>query len=52
LVHEAGGALTTLAGEPLTYNRPEPRHGMLVAAGRDRHAALLKLLKDQRLGSS
>jgi myo-inositol-1(or 4)-monophosphatase len=52
LVHEAGGALTTLSGEPLTYNRPEPRHGMLVAAGRDRHAALLKLLKDQRLGSS
>ena len=52
LVHEAGGALTPLGGEPLTYNRPEPRHGMLVAAGRDRHAALLKLLKDQRLGPS
>jgi myo-inositol-1(or 4)-monophosphatase len=52
LVHEAGGALTPLSGEPLTYNRPEPRHGMLVAAGRGRHAALLKLLKDQRLGSS
>jgi myo-inositol-1(or 4)-monophosphatase len=52
LVHEAGGALTPLGGEPLTYNRPEPRHGMLVAAGRGRHAALLKLLKDQRLGSS
>jgi myo-inositol-1(or 4)-monophosphatase len=52
LVHEAGGALTPLTGEPLTYNRPEPRHGMLVAAGRDRHAALLKLFKDQRLGSS
>jgi myo-inositol-1(or 4)-monophosphatase len=52
LVHEAGGALTPLSGESLTYNRPEPRHGMLVAAGRDRHAALLKLLKDQRFGSS
>jgi myo-inositol-1(or 4)-monophosphatase len=52
LVHEAGGALTTLTGEPLTYNRPEPRHGMLVAAGRNRHAVLLKLLKDRRLGSS
>jgi myo-inositol-1(or 4)-monophosphatase len=52
LVHEAGGALTPFGGEPLIYNRPEPRHGMLVAAGRDRHAALLKLLKDQRLGSS
>jgi myo-inositol-1(or 4)-monophosphatase len=45
LVHEAGGALTPPSGEPLTYNRPEPRHGMLVAAGRDRHAALLKLLE-------
>ena len=52
LVHEAGGALTPLTGEPLTYNRPEPQHGMLVAAGRDRHGALLKLLKEQRLGSS
>jgi myo-inositol-1(or 4)-monophosphatase len=52
LVHEAGGALTPLSGEPLTYNRPEPRHGMLVAAGRDRHGALLKLLKGQSLGAS
>jgi myo-inositol-1(or 4)-monophosphatase len=52
LVHEAGGALTPFGGEPLVYNRPEPRHGMLVAAGRDRHAALLDLFKDQSLGSS
>jgi myo-inositol-1(or 4)-monophosphatase len=49
LVHEAGGALTPFGGEPLIYNRSEPRHGMLVAAGRDRHAALLQLLKDPRL---
>jgi len=52
LVHEAGGALTPFDGAPLIYNRPEPRHGMLVAAGRDRHAALLQLLKDQRHGSA
>jgi myo-inositol-1(or 4)-monophosphatase len=52
LVHEAGGALTPFGGEPLRYNRPVPRHGMLVAAGRDRHAALLQLLKDPRLTSS
>jgi myo-inositol-1(or 4)-monophosphatase len=52
LVHEAGGALTPLSGEPLTYNRPEPRHGMLIAAGRDRHAALLKLLDGQRIRPS
>jgi myo-inositol-1(or 4)-monophosphatase len=45
LVHEAGGALTPFDGEPLCYNRAVPRHGMLVAAGRERHATLLELLK-------
>jgi myo-inositol-1(or 4)-monophosphatase len=45
LVHEAGGALTPFDGEPLRFNCPVPRHGMLVAAGRERHAALLELLK-------
>ena len=49
LVHEAGGALTPFGGGPLVYNRPEPRHGMLIAAGRGRHGALLQLLKDPRL---
>jgi myo-inositol-1(or 4)-monophosphatase len=52
LVHEAGGALTPVAGGTVTYNRPVPRHGMLVAAGRDRHAALVELLGDGRLASS
>jgi myo-inositol-1(or 4)-monophosphatase len=42
LVHEAGGALTTLTGKVLTYNRPEPVHGALIAAGRDRHALLIE----------
>jgi myo-inositol-1(or 4)-monophosphatase len=51
LVHEAGGALTSFEGVPVTYNRPVPRHGMLVAAGRDRHAALLELFRDERLAS-
>ncbi|MGH6672300.1 MAG: inositol monophosphatase family protein [Xanthobacteraceae bacterium] len=49
LVHQAGGALTPFNGEPLIYNRAVPRHGMLVAAGRDRHAALLQLLNDPHL---
>jgi myo-inositol-1(or 4)-monophosphatase len=49
LVHEAGGALTPLAGGAIAYNRPVPRHGMLIAAGRDRHAALIGLLGDERL---
>jgi myo-inositol-1(or 4)-monophosphatase len=52
LVHEAGGALTSVTGEIVTYNRPVPRHGMLVAAGRDRHAALIELFGDGRLAFS
>jgi len=52
LVHEAGGAMTPFAGGTVTYNRPVPRHGMLVAAGRDRHAALIELLGDERLAFS
>ena len=48
LVHEAGGALTTLAGRSLIYNRPEPVHGALVAAGRGRHAKLIELLGNRR----
>jgi myo-inositol-1(or 4)-monophosphatase len=45
LVHEAGGLVTTLDGTALTYNRPEPIHNILVAAGRDRHAALAELMR-------
>jgi myo-inositol-1(or 4)-monophosphatase len=52
LVHEAGGALTALSGGTVIYNRPVPRHGMLVAAGRDRHATLIELLGDERLALS
>jgi len=37
IVHEAGGALTTLAGDPLVYNSHDARHGALVAAGPGRH---------------
>jgi myo-inositol-1(or 4)-monophosphatase len=48
LVHEAGGALTSLTGEQLIYNQPHPVHGPLVAAGRRRHAALLSLIADRR----
>ncbi len=52
LVHEAGGALTAIGGGTVIYNRPVLRHEMLVAAGRDRHAALVELLGDERLASS
>jgi myo-inositol-1(or 4)-monophosphatase len=47
LVHEAGGALTSLDGRPPIYNRPEPVHGALLAAGGARHAALLSLMRDR-----
>ena len=47
LVHEAGGAVTTLTGQSLIYNRPDPVHGALVAAGRARHEVLLDLIRDR-----
>ena len=47
LVHEAGGALTNMAGEVLIYNRPDPVHQALLAAGCARHAALLELVRDR-----
>jgi myo-inositol-1(or 4)-monophosphatase len=46
LVHEAGGALTNLVGRSLIYNQPELVHGALVAAGADRHAALVVLTRE------
>jgi myo-inositol-1(or 4)-monophosphatase len=48
LVHEAGGVLTTLDGQPLTYNRADARHGALIAAGRARHGRLIDIMRDPR----
>ena len=45
LVHQAGGALTTFSGQTLIYNRADPLHGALVAAGRSRHEAFLALVE-------
>jgi myo-inositol-1(or 4)-monophosphatase len=45
LVHEAGGALTTIDGVAPVYNRATTVHGVLLAAGRSRHAALNALLR-------
>jgi myo-inositol-1(or 4)-monophosphatase len=44
LVHEAGGALTTLGGATLAYNGTSTVHGALVAAGLVRHRTLTDLL--------
>jgi myo-inositol-1(or 4)-monophosphatase len=49
LVHEAGGDLTTFTGQLLTYNRTNPVHEPLVAAGHARHAALVDLLRGRRI---
>jgi myo-inositol-1(or 4)-monophosphatase len=48
LVHEAGGTLTTLAGETTRYNCREPIHGPLLAAGHVRSRLLRELLRDWR----
>lgn len=44
LLREAGGRLTTLRGEAPVYNRVEVTHEVLLAAGRERHAELVKHL--------
>jgi myo-inositol-1(or 4)-monophosphatase len=46
LVHEAGGALTTIDGTTLAYNGASTVHDVLVAAGRLRHKALTGLLRN------
>jgi myo-inositol-1(or 4)-monophosphatase len=48
LVHEAGGVMTDLNGETLCYNRAEPVHGALVAAGPERHATLIDFLRQRQ----
>ena len=47
LVHEAGGLMTSLDGRPLVYNRPDPIHSLLLAAGHERHEALIELVRAQ-----
>jgi myo-inositol-1(or 4)-monophosphatase len=49
LVHEAGGAITTLSGQRLIYNQPVPVHGALLAAGGGRHPRLVALVRDRPL---
>ena len=49
LVHEAGGALTTIEGRVLTYNCADPVHAALIAAGQTRHRALIDLVNARKL---
>src|SRR5262249_21865863 len=46
-VHAARRLVPPAAGASLIYNRPDPIHGALVAAGRARHARLLGLIRDR-----
>jgi myo-inositol-1(or 4)-monophosphatase len=46
LVHEAGGTMTSLVGRIMVYDRPVTAHAALLAAGADRHAALLALTRN------
>jgi myo-inositol-1(or 4)-monophosphatase len=41
IVQEANGSMTALSGDPILYNCPDVTHGILVAAGRDRHASIV-----------
>jgi myo-inositol-1(or 4)-monophosphatase len=42
IVQEANGNMTALSGDAISYNRREVTHGVLVAAGRDRHARIIE----------
>lgn len=47
IVQEADGRMTALAGDAIQYNRPEVTHGVLVAAGRDRHAHIVEHFRNR-----
>ncbi len=46
IVHEAGGKMTGLTGEQLIYNSADVRHGLLVAAGRERHRHIVEHFRE------
>jgi myo-inositol-1(or 4)-monophosphatase len=49
IVQEANGKMTTLSGDTILYNRREVAHGVLVAAGRDRHAGIVSHFRSSPL---
>jgi myo-inositol-1(or 4)-monophosphatase len=48
IVQEANGRMTALSGDAILYNRRDVVHGVLVAAGRDRHARIVGHFKNLR----
>jgi myo-inositol-1(or 4)-monophosphatase len=49
IVQEANGNMTALSGDSILYNRREVTHGVLVAAGRDRHADIVEHFRNRPL---
>jgi myo-inositol-1(or 4)-monophosphatase len=49
IVQEANGIMTALSGDTILYNRREVAHGILVAAGRDRHASIIARFRHRSL---
>ena len=49
IVQEANGNMTALSGDTILYNRREVTHGVLVAAGRDRHAGIVEHFRNRPL---
>jgi myo-inositol-1(or 4)-monophosphatase len=49
IVQEANGRMTALSGDTILYNRREVAHGVLVAAGRERHASIVSHFRSRRL---
>ena len=49
IVQEANGRMTALSGDAIEYNRREVVHGVLVAAGRDRHARIVEHFRNRPL---
>jgi myo-inositol-1(or 4)-monophosphatase len=47
IVQEANGNMTALSGDKILYNRREVTHGVLVAAGRDRHARIVEHFRNR-----
>jgi len=49
IVQEADGKMTALSGDAIEYNRREVTHGVLVAAGHDRHARIVEHFRNRPL---
>ena len=49
IVQEANGNMTALSGDAISYNCRDVTHGVLVAAGRDRHARIVGYFRNRPL---